>query len=182
MNVHWPNVNVKKQNLNADNVSMTCVKEWLNFKSKSKRQNAIFSNVMSLFIEKTSKFLTDVYNSSKLDSNAISVIPSILFLSIAFVALYSQIHDYQSYLGWKGIICKVRWANTNYCKIHVISCIFSGISFPLGVFLYFKIVVCICKICKVCSDGHWWIYFGNNINSTFHDCSVRLWVYISENL
>lgn len=58
-------------------------------------------------LEKQSNFLHNVYKSSKLDSNILSVIPTLIFLSFAFLGLHLHIQEYQTYPGWKGVICRV---------------------------------------------------------------------------
>lgn len=97
---------------------------------------------MTVFLDKHSKFLTDFYNSSKLDSNALTVIPSIVFLSTTFTQLYLQIQEYQIEAGWKGMFYKVRIKLFKLFFRHLNSTdLFSGIALPLGVFLRFQIMV-----------------------------------------
>ncbi|XP_057658192.1 uncharacterized protein LOC130895085 isoform X2 [Diorhabda carinulata] len=54
-------------------------------------------------VEKHTKFVEDIYTSSKLDKNPYSCIPSVIFLSCTFVVLYMHIHQYQSRRWGEGI-------------------------------------------------------------------------------
>ncbi|XP_057658191.1 uncharacterized protein LOC130895085 isoform X1 [Diorhabda carinulata] len=63
-------------------------------------------------VEKHTKFVEDIYTSSKLDKNPYSCIPSVIFLSCTFVVLYMHIHQYQSRRWGEGIYKDVvfHWA------------------------------------------------------------------------